>query len=1824
MTRLVLFLLAQCAVFAHGAKDVESKTARDNAGWQESFDLSEKKSGKYNIFVRATDMGGNQALEGPFNLYVDPESDKPVCSITNPRADMRVMENLNIVGTCVDDDAVQYVMLVLDGDEANPVRAEGTEFWSYYLDTHDLPEGPHTIQVTGYDIKGVAGNPVSVQWQLDRRTPATEVTNHSMGVLVSGAVKFSGTVTDGNGIKALAYSVDNGETFLDLKLSAPDKKTPGLRNFTFSLDTTAFEDGPNVLWFRADDAAGSTGVYSFLYFIDNTKPDVKIVTPEEKEVRYGKVAVAGYAKDAVGITKLTWQFGQETGEFELVPGNPYWGAVFDTAGAKDSARKFTVTATDIAGNVVAVSRTIPLDQELDRPLVQIAEPSPENPAGDDGEIFVRGVAADPDGIQSVRYSLDGGEFTELATEGAFCGVLAHGGDLSAGSHKVTVIAVDRNGVQSRPVTAEFSALGKRPVFDGGKIVASGGGKKGRGKAAQNAPAGEKIVAPDGGESLNGRAVHPEAGDSIQVAAYSALGLERMSWEILQGGDTVLSGGEEISGAASGSVTVPVTPDFPRGVVRLVVRATDTAGRESDYKAFLYVTNPAALKSDDPQIVFSDSTVGADGVIVYDREFPASGYFIGGNAVKAELVPRTPFAEVRLKGNSVTLVPTDEEGESEPVVVRVTTDQGLTYESRRLVFRNSARGAESIRAHFVTVGGELYVSGIPVIVPYGGAADSTLTAYIECDTPPSSVTYELSGDDVPGGSRTQTGTLKPVSIGSTKWSADIPLADLPARLTTVKLSVKAGSASKEITGTISVMRPPHDGGLTDDSLAVYAGEDSGAEYDENSRSYIVPAGSSFSYYANVPAPVSAEVAGGAGFSLAVKDRLVVLTAVEGGVFPSVKVRVTDGNGVSYDAPPVSLTVAAAPEIHFTSPEPHGWVKNQAAISGTVTDATGVKAAEYSVDGGGTWKALSLSVTGKGGIGATFSGTAELSALPDGLVGIDVRVTDGAGKVTVARTAVCKDTQPPAVTVVLPADEDIVNGENMIAFAVEDAGRIDKMTYVQPPSARVAERRTDFPADKFTMTHVGTVFMPIDETMAFEFTDAAGNTAVVESWQFMIDNESDLPRAEIHLPTDNEVITEDFTVSGVVYDDDGASTIWYKIDGGEYRQLPEPGTSFYIDVPFSSMTDNEHTVFVYAVDVNGVQGPVAERKFRISTEEPKCAVESPSIDATVKEIITVKGVASDKNGIDRVLVSLDNGNSYNDAVGQEDWTYTFDTRAVPNGTQVMFIKIFDKYGIQGLYSSIVTIDNKAPEMMLDLPSDYSITKGPLFFSGHAFDDVNIAELFVTIRSLENKSVPKRLQRVDFDMGLIIAQTVDISELENGFYNVELTALDNAGNATHISRNIQLDKTKPLAVANLLYPLNGEHKQGVFNIYGEVTADKPVESIALYVDDKYMSDTELTKSGYFRFNLTPEILTDGVHQYYVDVRVEGGSVIRSRVQTVDYTSVGPWITIDNFTYGDFAVNRPYIQGNSGYSLSDDELLISKTKDATKEQKQAIADKQVAKVELSFDNGRSFTQISKNEKWMYRIENMDMPEGFHFLLLRATMRNGETAIVRTIVQIDNTAPTIRLISPEPGGRYNEELLFSGLSGDDVELKDVELTLRKGDKASYEVPGFIQGLYLDWHFWGATLFDIGIGLTFFDDNVKLQFQWGQFTQAQRDAFSKTNMRYGGDNVMGIKILANVGFLPFSYFLGHDWEWLSASFAVGANFTRFNESASGEAQILSALLAQIEFPRVNFPQMKMFSTYSLYGEFQLWFIPTDVEGTSSQKIDKLIPQFSGGIRVNVF
>lgn len=1707
---IICFLFCGFSLFAGGSSDTVETPVKSVDSWLETVDVKDRKPGKYNIIVTAEDLAGNKGVAGPFNMYIDPDSDLPVTGITNPLEDMRVPGNLNVVGTCIDDDAVAYVELLLD-DSETPIRAEGSEFWSYYLDTTKLSEGKHKISIYGVDINGVKGNAVDVSWNLDRNTPETDVNNRAMGSLVSGKFDLSGIVTDGNGIKRLFYSLDSGETWQPLGLKY--EKEEGRWTFSLTINSLLVGDGPSVCWFKAEDGQGSIGIYTFLYFADNTKPTVTFISPVSGAAVNGVFSVSGAARDTIGIAALSWREGKNTGNFDLVKGDPYWVKEFDIRDRKEKFFLVDIIATDIAGNVTTVTQKIPVDLVADIPVLTLDAPAPDTVVEKD--LRVSGFAVDDDSIAEIWYSVDKKDAVKIESKGAFNATLS---GFSTGKHSLEVWPVDENLVAGARTVVPFTVTGAAPEITVDAIAA------------------ERSE------------IHCEAGTELSASVASDSGLKSVAYSITGRSDVTVN---VKSGAASAAFKIPVAADFPYGELSLEVTAVDVYDRQTKEKLNFYVTNLSLPRDEVPQ--YSDETLKSSGEVT----IPAAG------KVPASVGTAT-----------------------------VAIDRALPSD---VAFTNGM---------LVTLAGP----GRPKAEQIDGA----IRLAIESPVPVTGVSWSLNG------SAAAKVSAQKVAESATAYTALIPLkALLPAEWTKLEATVTFKDLTTQtVSGVFCVVRPAPQAGIFDDEQFAWG------QASRNASDYILlyDGATVSGLYNGKPDKYASSVAFKspvAGLSVSLSGNAVTVSGAKDGEYSNVELVITDNAGGKFTTSPATFVVdSALPALSVDTSERPIWLQTALPVTVTASDSRGIAKTEYSFDGGSSWTA--------------FSGTAkqsiDISALPDGKVDFMVRTTDLTGRVASDWRTFIKDTAIPTVNVTLPAQGDVVNGETTIAFSHSDATKIVSAEYRAPGdrTAKDPTRWLPMTLSSLTNARVGTTDRPLDEKMEFRFVDSANNAAIVSSWPFAIDAKADLPVVEIHVPEDNAVIRKDFIISGVVYDDDQPAKIMYKIDANPYTELAIEN-SYSIPIPLLSLTDNEHVISVYAVDIHGVRGEEVVRKIRVSLEEPKAAVQLPSFETTNKGVIDITGVASDKNGIAKVEVSLDNGNSFNLAEGTENWKYRFDTRVIQDGTHVVFVRVYDNYETTGLYSSLINIDNGAPAVTLELPLDGSRSSGNVFISGQTYDSIALERMSAKISNIEPKqpAIPAALAEIPLDTERIISRAVDISSLPEGFYNIEVRAFDRAGNVTRVSRNFEVYRGLDRNRIDFLYPLNGEKAQGTFNIYGRVYSEDPVNGLALFVDDAQAATSELSSTGYFKFTVTAGMIADGTHKLTVRAMLGGDRTISSESHSVLYKNDGAWVSIDNLAMGDFAIERPWLSGGAGYAPTAEETAALGSKETAKDAKKLIEGKSVAKVEISFDNGKSFAETEPDKNgWKFRLETGELSEGYHFMIVRATMKDGAVAVSRTIVQVDKTLPSVKLISPGEGGRYNDEITFSGLSSDDVKLESVMLALRPGDKASYEVPAFIQGLYFDAHFWGATLYDIGVGLTFFDDNVKLQGQYGQFTEEQRSMFSDKTSRYGG-NVYGMKLLANLAYVPLEFFLGPDFSWLSATAAIGANFSYFTETQSGSPQILSALLGQIEFPRVTMPKRSVFSTFAFYTEAQLWFIPTDVD-TTEVDIKSLLPHVTCGVRLNVF
>lgn len=148
-------------------------------------------------------------------------------------------------------------------------------------------------------------------------------------------------------------------------------------------------------------------------------------------------SMAGTASDDLGVTSVTW--ANSAGGSGTCTGTTFWTASGITL--KAGKNIFTVTATDLAGNIVTASVTVTYDRVA--PTVKITSPTVRRTyRTSSSSLSMGGTAADVNGISKVMWAnLRGGSGTCTGT----ASWSATGITLSTGRNVITVTATDTDG-----------------------------------------------------------------------------------------------------------------------------------------------------------------------------------------------------------------------------------------------------------------------------------------------------------------------------------------------------------------------------------------------------------------------------------------------------------------------------------------------------------------------------------------------------------------------------------------------------------------------------------------------------------------------------------------------------------------------------------------------------------------------------------------------------------------------------------------------------------------------------------------------------------------------------------------------------------------------------------------------------------------------------------------------------------------------------------------------------------------------------------------------------------------------------------------------------------------------------------------------------------------------------------------------------------------------------------------------------------------------------------------------------------------------------------
>ncbi|MDR0320307.1 MAG: hypothetical protein LBI28_02275 [Treponema sp.] len=1608
--------------------------------------------------------------------------------------------------------------------------------------------------------------------------------------------------------------------------------------FQDTMDTSERKPGRYNYYIEATDRAGNTarsGPDNITIDPASDLPYVTIINPLPHMRVQGNMNIVGLAfdDDAVDHVELSITRGTDGRGEELLrvnaSGSDYWSYFLDTTNGDiwtDGNYTVTAWAVDING-LSGISDSFKPRQHrksvvywtLDRKKPDAAVTSHEVGALVSGRLRLRGTVADGNGISAFSYSVDGGERYIAARPSL---------DRRTGLYNWE-INIDTKIFDDGPAVLWF-----RGIDSCGSI-----GTAAHLLFVNNTAPDVKIVYPEANTTVNGLF-------SIAGYAQHPVGLRSVTWK---------------AGSASGEVELlPGNHWWTADVdlrnqkassIDVEVRAVDVSGNTSVTRQ-RYRVNPTA---DLPVVTLTSPVPG----LIKGNTLVVKGTATDNTAVASVFYSLDGGAAVEIPANGYFqfMIPNIPEG-NHNLEVWAKDVTGMV--------------GPKVAVRGIATAGAIPAPEIVSITSQEGRSPSVATFYTGMVIKPSprmTMQVTVRSPAVPVNATVSFGDASPAMVRLTGsrdvFTATVPVPEqlpeglLRIRLTAADRSGQEGvfdeyvfvSAYGLLENTFSWVRANT---LTDGRILLKSGE---------------------TLMGISPVPLANAVlsSGSNMLNVEIDNRgRVLLTATGDGEAGPFSLRLDTGTAGTFTSSQYRVLSDSSGPVITTSATNYNWVRNSAPVNFNISSRGRVNAVDVSLDMGDSWTGLLSSSdlsSLRAPVNTNVSRQVDISSVADGAVTILVRVSNESGLSATQGFTVLKDTQAPQAQLVMPVTDARVNGTIRMAFAVEEGGSLDTISYSRPArggaSSITREVYNSASWDKdydprFFEVLMDSTQMPLDESMNFTFTDKAGNTSQANRWDFVIDREMDIPVVHVILPQDNEVITTDFIVSGVMFDDDGIKGAQYRIDSGAWQTI-DAENGFSIPILLSSLTDNEHSVTVVAEDIYGVRSQPVTRNFRVSLIEPAATVVYPLYDTVLKDAIEIRGTAFDRNGLKSVQVSLDNGNTFNTvrstfgtASETIQWTYQFNTRILKDGAHVVFIRVVDRYDVPATYANMINIDNTPPEVILDSPGDGSMSVGHVSVMGRALDP-NLSSLSIELRSLEGVTIPASLRNRRIELNPVIREGLEIAALPDGFYNVAVIANDRAGNITRVSRNLQLARQTYKNFVEILYPLENEVVSGEFNLYGYAGGADAAGTVTIRVNGRDATVAEVDSTGYYNFALSGEYLNPGNNTVIVHSSFGGGPLVMSRSYQIVYQGDGPWVTIDSFKFGEFAYDRPYLYGRTGYVLSEEDRELLADRSTPREVKAAINAKVPDYTEISFDNGRTFTRTSRaaarDIDYRYRLETGDMPEGMHYIVVRTTMKNEEIALTRMLVQVDKTNPVVRLITPEPGGRYNTEIAYSASATDDIELTSLTYHLRVGDKALYEVPGFLQGLYFEGIIppflkqtfnempnifaGGATYTDFGFGLSFFDDNVKVQFQYGFMTDdiwvslggKPRSASGESDVRYGG-HVFGIKLLASLYNLPFRRFLGPDFEWLFASFAIGANFSLFDLASegytqSGEPSWMSALLFQIEFPKVTIPKQKYLRTFSLFTEASLWFVPTDVPAAANN-IQVVIPHIIMGLRLYIF
>ncbi|MBN1308833.1 MAG: hypothetical protein JXA18_12995 [Chitinispirillaceae bacterium] len=503
--------------------------------------------GSHTVQLKITDSNGRSTTSNAV-IYIVKNS--PSVSLTAPAADSVVSGTLVVTftATAVAPATIDSTAISIDGGAYRATSTATTDT----LDTKDLAEGAHTIQIRVVDSNGKTVLSELRKFNI-RNSPTVTLTAPAADSVVSGTlvVSFIATPVAPATIDSTAISIDGGA------YRATSTAT------TDTLDTQDLTEGAHTVQIRVTDSNGKIGLSELRKFVVGNNPSVTLLSPGADTVISGTATIRFRALAIAPATITRREVFIDGALLDTSDTDSTFG--WNSVDYNDGQHTVQVRIIDSNGKR-AVSNIVSVTL-FNTPVVTITAP------GDSSAVY---------GIDTVRFTVTYAPGTARDTSG----IAFNGGAWVAttGSSSHAWITTDfRDGTHTVQV---------RVKADNGKT----GYSQIKTFEVSNAPTAN-ITAPAPGEALAGVYTVRFRIDPVAPATVSARQVS-------------IDGGPWSDSLVGDSTFTMSTAGWKSGTHSIQVRGVDSRGRIGYSHALSFIVDNEAPLAADPKTVYGESAVSA--------------------------------------------------------------------------------------------------------------------------------------------------------------------------------------------------------------------------------------------------------------------------------------------------------------------------------------------------------------------------------------------------------------------------------------------------------------------------------------------------------------------------------------------------------------------------------------------------------------------------------------------------------------------------------------------------------------------------------------------------------------------------------------------------------------------------------------------------------------------------------------------------------------------------------------------------------------------------------------------------------------------------------------------------------------------------------------------------------------------------------------------------------------------------------------------------------------------------------------------------------------